>query len=258
MAACRQSDQTQKPNQTSLQDTSAADSVRGVSVNPGTSTQAASEKIPATSEPMVLAKLEQYEIDCAGKRIDLADPVKEIAADITADSLWYDKEPLSDCSGIFHRVLLGMKQRCPAYDFPDPQKYRDTRDLARWYHEHGDLILVQNALASVDLIKPGAVMFFGYRGINYTPVNLTVDTLLTRKRGIEHMGVVVSVKKDNSGQAISYELFHGQTHGKIASTTKHHERNPSRSTYKPFGNAEQQWIAVARLLNPSAKLITEK
>jgi len=256
MFACRQSDQAKKTAQSSSADSSAVDSTHIAVVNAGTTGQAGSEEIPPTADPAVLAKLENYAVDCAGKRIDLAAPVKEIADMITADSLWYGKELLSDCSGIFHRVLQAMKSRCPAYDYPDPEKYRETRDLARWYHQRGDLILVQDALASADLIKPGAVMFYGHRGINYTATNLTADTLLMRERGIEHLGVVVSIKKDAAGQLLGYELFHGQTYGKIASTTRHHERNPSRSSYMPFGNAEQQWVAVARLLNPQARQIT--
>jgi hypothetical protein len=241
-----------------LQDTSAVDTAHTAVVNADTMSQPASEAIPANSAAAVFAKLKHYEADCAGERLDLADPVKEIAAALAADSLLYDTEPLTDCSGIFHRALQKMKQRCAGYDFPAPENYRDTRDLARWYHEHGDLVLVQDALASADLIKPGAVLFFGQRDSVYQ--NFAVEKLFLPKVGINHMGVVVKVDTNASGEVMSYELFHGYGRKGItpASTTNWHLRVPTRPTYPPFGNGREQWVAMARLLNPSAKMLTSK
>lgn len=256
--ACGQSDQAKKPSQGQLQDTSAVDSTPIAAVGTTSSRPSKPDEIPATSDPAVLAMVKRYKVDCAGKRIDLADPVKEIAAAITADLLLYDTEPLTDCSGIFHRVLQKMKQRCPAYDYPLPETYRDTRDLARWYHEHGDLILVQNALASAELIKPGAVLFYGQRDSVYK--NFTVEKLFLPKVGINHMGVVVKVDTNAAGETKSYELFHGYGRKGItpASTTNWHLREPTRAAYPPLGNGREQWVAMARLLNPSTKPVTAK
>ncbi|RMF60445.1 MAG: hypothetical protein D6743_14935 [Calditrichaeota bacterium] len=188
--------------------------------------------------------------------MDLAGPVQEIAAKLEAASLLYDTKPLTDCSGIFHRVLQGMKARCAGYDFPTPETYRDTRDLARWYHEHRELILVRDALQDAELIKPGAVLFYGQRDTEYK--DFTVDELLQKGTGINHMGVVVRVHRDPAGKIVRYELFHGHgTKGKTpASTTKWHQRNPR--TGPPFGNGTEQWVAFARLVTPSAKLLTER
>jgi hypothetical protein len=247
---CRQSEHRQQTADSSTQTTIAEDADPSSTRDSSISSLATTGEIPAASTPAVLAKLDAYMIDCAGARIDLKTPIQEIAAALTADSLLYNKKPLSDCSGIFHRVLKAMKQRCAGYDFPAIEKYRDTRDLARWYHERGDLILVHEALRSADLIKPGAVMFYGHRDTLYA--NFTVEQLLS-PRGIEHMGVVVAVDKDATGQATGYELFHGQTYGKFASTTKHPLRKPTRPGLPPFGNWNQQWVAFARLLNPSRK-----
>jgi len=236
VSSCRESGHKEQSAESSSQKTFAEDTGHSQTI--------------VASDPTVLAKLDGYMIDCAGARIDLKTPVQEIAAALTADSLMYNTKPLSDCSGIFHRVLNAMKQRCAGYDFPAIEKYRDTRDLARWYHEKGDLILVHEALKSADLIKPGAVMFYGHRDTLYA--NFNVEQILSR-RGIEHMGVVVAVEKDAAGQVTGYELFHGQTYGKLASTTKHHLRKPTRPGLPPLGNWNQQWIAFARLLNPSTK-----
>lgn len=215
--------------------------------------------VPLHSDPALLAPLDAYYFQCGGKLIDLKEPLREIVARLTADSLWYPGSrryrglPLSDCSGIFHRVLRGMRERCDEYEVPD-LSHRDTRSLARWYHQRGDLILIEDALQQADLLKEGAVVFFGRRGVSYTAANLHPDTLFSRRRGIEHMGVVVKVERDAGGKVINYHLFHGQRPGKMASTTTFHARKPSRRSYKPFGTGRQQWVAVARLLNPSARL----
>jgi len=210
--------------------------------------------IPA-STVAALASVEHYMTDCTGEPVALDSMIQQVTARIQADSLWYDKTELSDCSGIFHRVLQALKQQCAGYDFPSPQQFRDTRSLARWYHEHGDLILIPDALQSSGLLKPGAVLFFGHRDSLYQ--NFTVENLFEPK-GIEHMGVVVSVEKDANGVVTSYKLFHGQTYGKIASVSNHHKRKPTRAYLPPYGNWNQQWVAFARIINPSAKLLTER
>ncbi len=162
----------------------------------------------------------------------------------------YGTGPLSDCSGIFHQVLLGVKRRCQDYAYPSSKYYRDSRSLARWYHEQGELILIRNALERPDLIRTGMVFFFGRAGAMYK--NFTVKSLLNRRNGIRHMGVVTRVHKDRSGRVVSYELFHG--HGRrgktAASITRWHRRMPTRAGYPPFGNGREQLVAAARLVRP--------
>lgn len=176
--------------------------------------------------------------------------LRATVAFLESRSILYGIGPLSDCSGIFHRVLLGVKRRCPDHAYPSPKHYRDSRDLARWYHEQGELILIRNALERPDLIRPGMVFFFGRGGVRYR--NFTVKGLLSRRVGIHHVGVVTRVHKDRSGKVISYELFHG--HGRrgrtAASITRWHKRTPTRAGYPPFGNGREQLVAAARLVRP--------
>ncbi len=228
-----------------------------------TATQQTTELQTTTGEaveytPTALAKLPSYTTTCGDQSIDLAGPVAEIAAALEDSSFLYAVKPLTDCSGIFHRVLRQMKERCPEQAYPPIETYRDTRSLARWYHEQGRFILIKDALASADLIKPGAVLFYGQQGKKYT--DFTAEDLFQRGTGINHMGVVVKVHKDASGQVTSYELFHG--HGRPgktpASTTNYHRRIPTRDTYPPFGNGTEQWIAFATLVSPAGEKMTAK
>lgn len=157
----------------------------------------------------------------------------------------YDTVELSDCSGIFHRVLQAMVAQCANLSPPKPSQFRDTRDLARFYHQKGQLVLIQDALEQAQLIKPGAVLFYGYAGVRYQ--DFSAEDLFARGNGIEHMGVVVSVTRDSEGRVVSYRLFHGRSTGKIAAVTSYHLRRPTRSDLPPLGNWDQQWVAFAPL-----------
>lgn len=167
---------------------------------------------------------------------------------LEAQSIPYGVGPLSDCSGILHRVLMGLQKRCPKHEYPSLTLCRDSRGLARWYHEQGELILIKDAVAQSDLIRPGMVLFFGRTGVRYK--NASVKTLLSPRHGIYHVGVVVRVYKDRKGKVARYELFHG--HGRRgrtkASVTKWHKRRPNRASYPPLGNGRQQLVAVARIV----------
>ncbi|XCN73645.1 MAG: hypothetical protein Q3M24_02510 [Candidatus Electrothrix aestuarii] len=179
--------------------------------------------------------------------------VRTTVASLEARSILYGVGPLSDCSGILHRVLMGVKKRCPDYEYPTPEHYRDSRDLARWYHERGELILIKNALAQAELIRPGVVLFYGRTGVVYR--NPSVNTLLSSRHGIYHVGIVARVYRDKAGKVAGYELFHG--HGRKgrtkASRTRWHQRTPTRAAYPPFGNGRQQLVAAARLVRPVDK-----
>ncbi|MCI5148557.1 MAG: hypothetical protein D3916_04055 [Candidatus Electrothrix sp. MAN1_4] len=178
---------------------------------------------------------------------DITSPLHQVITTLEKKSLLYATQPLTDCSGIFHRLVQGLKVQCPAKEFPTVEQYRDSRAIARWYHEHGKLQLIKDAVNSTDLLHPGAVLFFGKNGSEYQDFSL--DELLTPQKGIAHLGVVVKVHKNASGQVMHYELFHA--HGRKgktpASITDWHKRTPTRNGYPPFGNGRQQWVAVARL-----------
>ncbi|MCI5141611.1 MAG: hypothetical protein D3909_07760 [Candidatus Electrothrix sp. ATG1] len=178
---------------------------------------------------------------------NIADPLRNVVTALEKKNLLYATQPLTDCSGIFHRVVQGLQHRCPGKEFPSVQKHRDSRALAGWYHERGQLQLIENAVESTDLLRPGAVLFFGKNGSVYK--DFSVDDLLVPRKGIAHLGVVVNVHKDASGKVVHYELFHG--HGRKgktpASVTNWHKRTPTRAGYPAFGNGRQQWVAIARL-----------
>lgn len=94
------------------------------------------------------------------------------------DSIWYKQrkqgEPdlLEDCSGIFHRVKNYFASKCEAYQYPDVSTTRDTRALAAWFHEHGNLVIVKDPAQQRNLIKPGTVLFFGISGKVYNDLNV--------------------------------------------------------------------------------------
>ncbi|MCI5221646.1 MAG: hypothetical protein D3924_02930 [Candidatus Electrothrix sp. AR4] len=178
---------------------------------------------------------------------DIVTPLHEVVTALEEKTLLYGIQPLTDCSGIFHRVLMGLEHRCPGQDFPSVTKYRDSRALARWYYERGKLTLIENVMESTDLLKPGAVLFFGRNGSVHK--DFSFEDLLAPRRGIDHLGVVVKVHKNKSGEVLRYELFHGYgKRGKTAaSITNWHRRTPTRASYPPFGNGRQQWVAAARI-----------
>ncbi|MFQ5633603.1 MAG: PASTA domain-containing protein, partial [bacterium] len=172
----------------------------------------------------------------------------EIAAAMEDSAFLYGVKPLTDNSGIFHRVMKQLQYRLPGIEIPEVANYRTTRDIARWYHEDSTLTFIHDALAQADLIKPGAVMFYGQSDSVYS--ECTPEILFDAKRGISHIGVVISVQRDSSGVAMNYQLFNGHGRRGIApaSTTNYHWRKPSRKTYPPYGNGRQQWVAIAPIV----------
>jgi len=192
------------------------------------------------------AALANYVVDCDRVLIDLAGPLQQIADSLTALNLRYSARNLADCSGIYHRTVQALQTRCPHIETPDASRARSASAIARWYAERRELILIQDALAQADLIKPGAVMFFGR--------DLRVYRKLKPEQALKavyHLGIVVSVERDGEGNVISYQLFQGRAPGKTAAITNFHWRRPSRPTFPPFGNGEQQWIGLARLVSAS-------
>lgn len=202
---------------------------------------------PYAKQIPIWAKMNGIQSSCEGKKTNLAVPINIIAENLSKDSLAYNKEPYSDCSGIFLRVLDSLEKRCPKQIFPDPVEYRDSRALARWYHEQGRLIRVTEPLKMINYLRPGVVMFYGGRGTEN--IALSLDDLFDHG-GINHVGVITSVEKDSEGIAQGYALFHGQRPGKLASITKYHKRTyRNRPEYPPYGNGTEQWVAVASIVD---------
>jgi len=205
------------------------------------------QSVNAGQEASVYESLDSYKTMCEGKLVEIGPIVKEIAEMLEARKFEYVVADTADCSGMFHRVLMNFKSRCPGQEIPGLKAYRDTRALARWYHEHDQLVLVpgDSVLVFQDLIKPGAVMFYGYGGKTYN--DFSAKDLFKRGTGINHMGVVVDVDYDETGQIERYYLFHGRNPRYVAGITSFHTRMPTRDTYPPLGNGPQQWVAFSTL-----------
>ncbi|MEM6800476.1 MAG: hypothetical protein AAF696_03675 [Bacteroidota bacterium] len=201
---------------------------------------------PSSEKVEKWEKLNGLMSSCQGGPLNLAIPVNMIAENISRDSLQYDVEAFSDCSGIFHRFLDSMEVRCPDKQYPDPEQYRSSRELAKWYHEEGRLISVENPLKMMQYIHPGTVMFYGGRGDISEDIKLED---LFEHGGISHVGVVTEVKQNENGIVTGYSLFHGQRPGKLASTTNYHQRAyRNRPNYPPYGNGTEAWVAVAPIV----------
>ncbi len=159
-----------------------------------------------------------------------------------------EPEKLADCSGIFHRTLQFVASSCDQYLYPKPTDARDSRSLANWYNEHENLVFIKDAVAQRNVIKPGAVMFFGGSGKRY---NQPPKDKVLKGGIIEHIGVVTEVKKDAQGNVIGYTMFHGRRPGKAAERSHYHSIEPPRLGYPPLGNWNQQLLAVAFVMTPT-------
>lgn len=181
-------------------------------------------------------------ITCADAEYDLSTPLMEVASQLEAQQLMYNVQPFTDCSGIFHRVLDSINRRCPDHAFPNPNAYRSSRGVGKWYSEKGNFIQITDPENEWAYIKPGAVMFYASGSID--PKAIQKEALF-KQGGIRHVGVVVAVEKDPDGVVSSYTLFHGRTTGKVAAMTNYHDREPSRNNYPPYGNGGDHWVGVA-------------
>lgn len=174
--------------------------------------------------------------------------LQRLANEYESKHILYRSIPLSDCSGMFHRLLQQMKEAFPAFVYPEVTEARSSRALAQWYHARGGLHIIGNAADSGHLIKPGAVLFFGQVGKKYQ--NPSIELLTAYGQGIMHIGTVVDVEKDEQGQVIGYTMFHARGRGKIASHTHHYRSNPQNSGLPAFGNWRQQLVAIAYIDTP--------
>lgn len=193
---------------------------------------------------------------CFATPNDLSLQLTLFAEQMERDSLWYDnKNPqrLQDCSGIFHRVAQFVNDKCDSYDYPKPKKTRDSRSLANWYHQKNNLVIVDDPMQKRELIRPGAVMFFGKSGKQYQ--NLTAEQVLANRPNhiIQHIGVVTEVKRDKTtGEIIGYTMLHGRRPGVTAQRSHYHQVKPPRLGYPILGNWNQQWVAMAYIATEKA------
>lgn len=192
-----------------------------------------------------LKALDSYQVNCEGKPYKLDEPILEIGKRLEAKKFKYDAGNLADCSGMFHRFLQEIAVPCSNLIFPKPQEARSSRDLARWFYNNTQFKLIFDAEDQKDLIKPGAIMFYGNSGQAYD--NFTADDLFVSGTGINHVGIVVNVEKDAQGNITNYHLFHGRNPRHAAGITTFHTLTPTRKKYPPLGNGRQEWVAFATL-----------
>ncbi len=186
---------------------------------------------------------------CTNQELDLVAYLIQQANRITRDSIAYDQSKGNDCSGIFHRYLNTVKGLCPNSIYPTMKTARDTRSLGKWYNDNGNLTIIRNPKEESDLIKPGAIMFYGYgnRYKSYDHKKMTIDTLTTKNIGINHIAVVVSVV-EKDGVLESYKIFHGRNPRHPAGITNCVRYNPRRPDFPTYGNWNEPWLAVADIL----------
>lgn len=233
------------------QSTSTIDSTR-VS-NPPITSQAESDKTFSISKPVPKSTSKDTSVSlissnkCDQSNFDL---IKNIRA--SAESLKgtpYSQANKTDCSGMFHKVLDGIKKACPNSILPSIKKVRSTRDLAEWYYDHGDFQIIKNPKEESHLIQEGSVMFYGYgtRGWPYDYETMTIDMLIIRGVGINHVGIVTNVEREN-GVVQSYDIFHGRNPKKTAGITTSHRVNKQHPELPAYGNWKEPWLAVANVL----------
>ena len=181
-----------------------------------------------------------------------------LSQDLEAQQLEYRSDLGQDCSGIYHKVKdmvqrkmkeLGDKSK---YHYPTYAEDRDSRAVAKWYHNNNNLYIVQDAKADGNKIRPGTVMFYGQTDKQYS--NPSIDELTTRGVGIMHIAVVTKVEKDDAGNVTKYTIMHGRNTKYTASRTGGN-CDCGGSTAKqhakfPFGNWNQPWVAMANIETP--------
>lgn len=185
-----------------------------------------------------------------------------IAQDLEAQKLAYVSSLGQDCSGIYHKIkdmvqrkmsVLGDKSK---YHYPSFTEDRNSRQIADWYYRNGNLHIVQDAKAECNRIRPGSVMFYGRTEEQYS--NLTIELLTNPGKFIHdgtngkimHVAVVTKVILDEEGNVINYTIMHGRNSRHTASRTSGNHPGPGfdkNHARFPFGNWNQQWVAVANI-----------
>lgn len=163
---------------------------------------------------------------CSGP--DVTTAIEQLSRGLAAQRILYSSEPLSDCSGMVHRVLGGLGEQCAGLDLPEVDDARSAAELATWFSDEGRLVALPQ-LDDVDRwLVPGTLAFFGRPG----------------RQGlgrVDHVGVVVEVERDIDGQVQRYAMFHGRQPGKVAGITRWHTRDASPA----LGNGNDALLGIA-------------
>ncbi len=193
----------------------------------------------------------------------MSEILTSVSEHLEAQKLAYIISEGQDCSGIFHKIKDSIRQRlillCGSNDYVYPmyKKERSSRQVADWFWEKGNLIIVEDPMKSRNSIRPGCVMFFGKPGKKFQ--NMTIEQLTDKNNNytsngyIMHVGVVTEVKTDKNNNVIEYTMMHGRNSRIHASRTNYHTefQSKNRKDLPKFGNWSQQWVAMAYIITPS-------
>ena len=218
------------------------------------------EEPSTTTPPISRNKLKRTKMGISDKKI--GEILTSIAENLEAKKLEYRSDLLQDCSGIFHQMKDSLQNRLPAlggaeYQYPSSKNVRNTRQIADWFYKNNNLLIVEDAVASKNSIRPGSVMFYGKSNKTFT--NIDIDMLTDRKNNytpngaIMHIAVVTAVTTDKEGIVVDYTIMHGRNPRRHASRTGSKEIQSTRTKgLPPFGNWSQQLVAIANIATPKA------
>ena len=220
------------------------------------------EVTSTTTKPVDDPSAERFRAGISDDRMSIV--LENIAQELTAQKLAYDRTLGQDCSGIFHKIKDELQKKLPTFkdfDFPQFNTDRNTRQIAHWYSERGNLHLVNDALADQNRIRPGTVLFFGRTDEKYNSLNIDmlsnpgkwVHDSATGKGKIYHIAVVTAVKTDANGKR-RCTIMHGRNSRHVASRTEVNYDGPGGFKKQfakfPFGNWNQQLVAIAHIATP--------
>ncbi|MGK0388518.1 MAG: hypothetical protein ACI94Y_001248 [Maribacter sp.] len=187
----------------------------------------------------------QQTVICSNSSFDLVKTIRQSAKKLTGTK--YSQSKKTDCSGMFHKLLDSFRDECPNIILPTINEARSSRNIAKWYHDYGDLKIIRDPKESGFLIKPGMVMFYGYGSQKYNRKKLDINTLIIRGKGTNHVAIVTSVEMKD-GVVESYEIFHGRNSKCLAGVTTSRRIYPHRPNTPAYGNGPEPWLAIAEVL----------
>lgn len=184
---------------------------------------------------------------CSNSSFDLIATIRKSAKKLTGTK--YSQAKKTDCSGMFHKLLDSFRDECPNVILPTINEARSSRDIAKWYYDHGNFKIIRNPEESGHLIKLGMVMFYGYasQAEKYNRKKLDINTIIARGKGTNHVAIVTSVEMKD-GVVESYEIFHGRNPKHPAGITTSRRIYPHRPNTPVYGNGPQPWLAIAEVL----------
>lgn len=216
--------------------------------------------ITKAKNPIVVGELPRINMGVSDDKIGSV--LSLVSENLEAKRLAYISTKMQDCSGIFHQLKDSLQQRLPglaqgvgSFQYPSPMQARSSRQIADWYHKNNNLLIVEDAMASRNSIRPGSVMFYGKSGKKFSDIDIDMLTdrnnNFTSNGAIQHIAVVTTVKTDENGNVIEYTIMHGRNKSVHASRSGSKAVQSLRTKgLPPFGNWKQQLVAIANITTP--------